>query len=131
MFKDAIQFYSVADNDVNEDINIYRVVLYRENNAIPQASEPISLDFSFLANYSIYPNPSNEYVDIDLEGVRYREVELSIFNSVGIIVKQLKVEKAPIAPVRMQLDGLENGQYLIHIKAEGKREVVKKLTIMH
>jgi glucose/arabinose dehydrogenase len=124
------QSYSIEDLNVTDDINVYRVVLFRESSTIPQYSELISLDFSHLLDFMVFPNPSSDYVDIDLEAVRYREVELIIVNNIGVVMKKQMIEKAPTAPVRMDLNGLESGQYLIHIKAEGKREVVKKLTIM-
>jgi PKD repeat protein/glucose/arabinose dehydrogenase len=124
------KYYSVEDNQPYDSENFYRVVLYRKGEELPQYSDIISLDFSFLYDFMLFPNPSNDYVDIDLEGVRYRSVVLTIFDASGKVLKEQKIESAPIAPVRINLEGIETGQYFLRIEAEGKREIVKKLTIV-
>jgi glucose/arabinose dehydrogenase len=122
-------FYTVEDTQPTEGDNIYRIALFRNGALLPQYSEIIVLDFSFLGDIMVFPNPSNEYVDIDLETVRYRSVDLQLLDASGKIVQQQKIASAPITPVRLSLDALPAGTYFIRIEAEGKREVVKKLII--
>ena len=124
------KFYSVDDIEPTDGDNLYRVVLYRNGQDIPQYSEIIALDFSFLNDYMLFPNPANDYVDIDLDRVRYKYVEIDLMDASGKLVRQQKIESAPVAPFRLSLEGLPVGQYFIRIEAEGKREVVKQLMIV-
>ena len=124
------QSYTVTDNSPTYGENYYRVALYRSGEPLPQYSEIILLDFSYLHDYMLFPNPSSDYVDVDLEADRYRAVDIKIMDAMGKIVKQQKIESAPIVPVRINTADMEIGQYFIRIEAEGKREVVKKLMIM-
>ena len=127
---DSKNVYSVVDEEPTDDENIYRVVLFRDGAVLPQYSEILKVDFTQLSDFMLFPNPSNDYVDIDLESVRYRSVDISVLDAAGKIVRQQKIVSAPVAPLRMNLTDLEIGQYFIRIEAEGKREVVKKLMIV-
>jgi hypothetical protein len=127
---DSKNVYSVVDAEPTDGENIYRVALFRDGALLPQYSEILKVDFTQLSDFMLYPNPSNDYVDIDLESVRYRSVDISVLDAAGKIVRQQKIVSAPVAPVRMNLTDLEIGQYFIRIEAEGKREVVKKLMIV-
>ncbi len=124
------QVYSVVDNAPIHGDNFYRVALFRVGEELPQYSEVISLDFSYLHDYMLFPNPAEDYVDIDLEAARYRSVDIFLMDATGKILRQKKVESAPVGPVRLALDDLPVGEYFIRIETEGKREVVKKLMIV-
>lgn len=123
------QSYTVSDEHIIYGENYYRVALYRAGETLPQYSEVIMLDFSHLHDYMLFPNPSDDYVDVDLEAARYRSVDIKIIDATGKVVKTQQIDSAPVGPVRISLTGLEIGQYFIRIEAEGKREVVKKLMI--
>jgi PKD repeat protein len=126
---DDKKFYTIEDNTPFDSVNIYRVALYRKGEQTPQYSDLISLDFSFLNDFIVFPNPSNDYVDIDLEAVRDKPVNITILDIEGKIVKQKKIESAPVEPLRINIEDIKVGAYFIQIKTEGKREVVKKLMI--
>ena len=87
------------------------------------------MDFSYLHDYMIYPNPAEDYVDVDLDAARFRAVDLSIIDGLGKVLRQQKVKSAPIGPVRMNLEDLPTGLYFLRVEAEGLRDVVKKLVI--
>ena len=122
--------YSVTDNEPTMGENIYRVALFKTGEDTPQYSDLIKLDFSQFADFMIFPNPATDYVDVDLETVRYRAVELTLTDATGKVLQQRKIESAPIAPVRMTLEGLAAGLYFIRVDSEGKREMVKKLIVV-
>jgi glucose/arabinose dehydrogenase/PKD repeat protein len=125
---DEKQYYSIVDDEPTDGVNTYRVVLYRAGETIPQYSELITLDFSHLTDFALFPNPADDYVDVDLEAVRFRHVHISVVDLAGKMVLSQKVESAPTV-LRVSLEGLQTGQYLMQIEAEGKRVVMKKLVI--
>jgi glucose/arabinose dehydrogenase len=124
------QLYTFTDNQPKEGENIYRVLLYRDGVLTPQYSELIILDFSSLTNYMLYPNPANDYVDIEMESGLYRSADIEITNALGKAVISKHIDKVVNPVTRLQLDGLESGQYYVRIQVADKKEVVKKLTIM-
>ena len=76
----------------------------------------------------VFPNPTTDYVDVELVESDKRVVIL-ISDVSGKILIRRSVEEAGSDPERIELDGIESGQYFIHIKSEGKREVVRPLVV--
>jgi Secretion system C-terminal sorting domain len=66
---------------------------------------------------------------IELSEGSDKRVVILITDVSGKILIRRSVEEAGSDPERIELDGLESGQYFIHIKAEGKREVVRPLVV--
>jgi hypothetical protein len=122
-------FYSITDNNPAEGENHYRIALYRDGETTPQYSEIITLDFSHLTDYALFPNPANDYVDIDLEAVKYREVDIQLTDLAGKSLQKHHIESVSTATFRINLEGLQTGHYFMSIKSDGRREVTKKLII--
>jgi glucose/arabinose dehydrogenase len=124
------EYYAFTDTEPSESENFYRIALYRDGSKLPQYSEIISLDFSHFKDILLYPNPANQYIDIDLAHVYKRAVTISITDVAGKTVKTHHIDAAPIAPVRMYLESLQNGSYFMRIEAKGKRAEVKSFLIL-
>ncbi len=124
------QSYTVIDTEPQEDENFYRVALFTDGAKSPQYSEVITLDFSHLNDYMLFPNPANEYIDIDLEKVINRAVDITITDVTGHILKQLHIDSASDKPVRMSLEGMGDGSYFMRIEAKGRRASMKTFLIM-
>jgi hypothetical protein len=121
------QYYSTTDNTPSAGENTYRVQLVR-NGETPQYSNPMMLDFAKIAEYMVFPNPTTDYVDVELVPSDKRVIIL-ISDASGKILIRRSVEEAGSDPERIELDDIESGQYFIHIKAQGKREVVRPLVV--
>jgi hypothetical protein len=126
----SIESYKAYDNEPSLGENLYRIALYREGVALPQYSDLIALDFSHFNDYVLFPNPANDYIDVDLDEVRFKEVDITITDVSGKVMKTQHIDSAPNAPVRMNLEGMGNGSYFMRIDAEGRRGVVKQFVIM-
>jgi glucose/arabinose dehydrogenase len=124
------QYYSFTDSEPNESENFYRIALYRDGATQPQYSKVVSLDFSHFKDYLLFPNPTSDYIDIDLENVHTRSVDITITDVAGKILKQQRIDVVPIAPVRISLENMQNGAYFMRIEAKGKRASLKQFFIM-
>jgi glucose/arabinose dehydrogenase len=122
------QLYTTTDNAPSAGENTYRVQMVRTSEA-PQYSGLMKLDFAKVAEYMVFPNPTTDYVDVELSEGSDKRVVILITDVSGKILIRRSVEEAGSDPERIELDGLESGQYFIHIKAEGKREVVRPLVV--
>jgi Ricin-type beta-trefoil lectin domain-like/Secretion system C-terminal sorting domain/Bacterial Ig-like domain (group 2) len=120
-------YYSYTDNETVEGENTYRVALVADN-APPQYSSPILLNFKTLTDFALYPNPTSDYVEIDLMSYQDRAVVLTVIDASGKEVRLLKIDKAAKTQ-RLELDGLTTGQYIIRIQTVGKRDVTRLLNL--
>jgi len=79
---------------------------------------------------SVYPNPANKQVTIDLEDREFENGTAIIYNLAG---KQVQVENliANQRANRLNVSGLANGAYLLKIITDGKETHLQKLTIAH
>jgi Ricin-type beta-trefoil lectin domain-like/Secretion system C-terminal sorting domain len=120
-------YYSHTDNKTFEGENTYRITLVSDN-APPQYSSLINLNFKTAMDFTLFPNPSSDYVDIDLKPYEDRAVLLNIVDASGREVRSLSIEKAGKTQ-RIELDGLPNGQYILRIHTTGKRDVARLFNI--
>ena len=125
----GIELYNIVDEKLVEGDNIYRVVLFSDVLRTPQYSDPINVKYRPAEIYALYPNPTSDYFDIDLTTVEGKAVSVSIFNSIGTVVLNEKIEKSASSK-RINIENLGTGQYSVVIQPEGKRVVMKKLSIV-
>lgn len=119
--------YTDYNPSVTED-NIYRLALYRYNNQTPQYSDIMTLDFSHLIDYTVYPNPSTDYAEIQINQTKLEFATVRLVNLYGQAVLQQQVTNVT-APIHLDLGSVPAGQYILFIDIKGKRSISKKLNI--
>lgn len=125
----GIENYQITDDNLEEGENIYRVGLYSEVLKTPQYSDIVKLKYQPAGSYTLYPNPANDIIDINLSSTQSKSVKISIFNSLGKIVLTENIDHAA-ANKTINIEQLDPGQYFMSIKPEGKRVIMKKLSII-
>jgi PKD repeat protein len=81
-------------------------------------------------NYvTIYPNPSSGIFTIDLRFPVKTDVELKVTDLSGRMLKKTGSEKIKSKKVQLDLNALENGNYLLHVLA-GKETKIYKLQVL-
>ena len=80
-------------------------------------------------DFALYPNPAESETFIDLNKIKGESVQLALFNQFGQKVKQQIVEKVTAQKEKVDISTLQNGVYILQIKAEGKRPIAKKLMV--
>jgi hypothetical protein len=120
-------YYTYTDNQTIEGDNTYRIALYAED-APPQYSNPITLDFKAKMDFNVYPNPTSEYIDVDLSAYENRPILLSVIDAAGHTVHFSSIEKAGKTQ-RVDLNSMATGQYILHIRTVGKRDVTRLFTV--
>ncbi len=78
----------------------------------------------------LYPNPAQEYVQLDYHANGVQDLRLVFFNLLGQAVKEVNLdpkERSHRLPVR----DLNNGMYLYQLWADGRSLATKKLIIRH
>ena len=122
-------YYYAYDAQPTEGSNFYRLKMILTNGDAAY-SKIQSIDYLRLADFSVFPNPTNEEVFVDLKSFENKIINLSISNALGKTVYNESITYANRAPHRLDVSELESGIYFIRIEANGKRAVVRKLQIM-
>ncbi len=126
---DENEQYVTYDNDPTEGDNIYRIkVTYLDGTT--RVSDAKTLTFKGIESISLFPNPANDYVDIDLKKFNGLQVTISVYNQFGKLIQSSQVEKASSAPFHLEFGDVATGSYLIRVQAQGKKEVMRKLQIV-
>ncbi len=87
----------------------------------PEFANNPDIDMSVKSqDFKVYPNPANQYLDIQLSGSEWTEREISIIDINGRVAFYQKSETSNILKIDLQSAGLTDGVYIIQIKdAEG------------
>lgn len=72
-----------------------------------------------------YPNPANEYVNFEIYSTDKTEVSLALYDSKGVLVKQLLADdviEIGYQTIKFELDGLEPGMYIYQLIGDKAQE---------
>jgi hypothetical protein len=85
-------------------------------------------DIFAAADFSIMPNPSNGWIEIDLSGYGQRKVQLDLYNLQGKLLRSANIETIK-GKEEVDLTSFANGMYLIRVRAEGLPDVTKRVVL--
>jgi hypothetical protein len=122
--------YHVAyDNAPNEGDNFYRLKM-KLNNGETAYSSIQKVKYEKLLDFTIFPNPSSDEVYLDLKKYEGKAVDIFMADINGKIVFNKIIENVSSAPLRLDLNMIENGFYGIVIKSKGKRDVLRLVQVL-
>ncbi|MBK7109685.1 MAG: T9SS type A sorting domain-containing protein [Chitinophagales bacterium] len=84
--------------------------------------------FETLSNFTIYPNPANDAVNINLDFTNQSDVVISIFNAQGQTVYSVNADNITNYSKTIDVSSLSNGLYMVQI-AEGNKLTSKNFII--
>jgi Secretion system C-terminal sorting domain len=82
------------------------------------------------ANFTIFPNPATQEAFLDLKDFENQLVELKVSDVAGKVLLNQTIEKASVAPHRLNTSSLKNGTYFIEIQSVEQR-VTRQLYILN
>ena len=127
--KSEPESFSFTDENPLDGENTYRIKTV-ENNGTIKFSGNETVNFAKnTEGVRLFPNPANDYVDIDLKKYNGLHVTISVYNQFGKLIQSAQIEKASNALFHLELGDVATGAYLIRVQPQGKREVTKKLQI--
>jgi len=89
----------------------------------------LAVNETSLDNYvSVYPNPSNGLVNVNISARDLGQVSVKVFNMLGEMVSETNDHLAGPKTFKLDLEGQAKGMYFINIKA-GNASSVKKVMI--
>jgi hypothetical protein len=80
-----------------------------------------------VSSFNIYPNPSSEYMQIDLTLHQEESIKIDIINTIGEVIAHVHEEKIPTTYFHKQvsISSLPNGVYFLKVSAAGRSQTHK------
>ena len=124
---EALRFLA-TDIDPLEGINYYRILtIYYDGTE--RYSNIRSLELSPLIDFSLFPNPAMDYVDIDLKQYEGRGVKVFVYDQYGQLqlVHELDEVLSPVE--RLDISLLRNCMYIVKILSGDLRQVSRRVVV--
>ncbi len=96
---------------------------------VPNTTSRIANTAAEPIGFSVYPNPATNEVILNLSKVKGAQVKFRIYNQLASIIKEGKIDITQEAVLRVNLQDVEDGLYLVQIQAEGQAPITKKLIV--
>ena len=77
-------------------------------------------ELSNNSQISVYPNPGNDYISVEVKGNLQKEIEMKILNTLGqaVLTQNFKPDNKNIFTIN--ISGLDQGVYFLHVISDGK-----------
>ena len=124
----AADVYEGYDFDPLTGMNYYRVKMLNEDGSVSY-SEVKALEYKDLIDFALFPNPANQYVDLNLETVVGKNVSIEVFDNLGINVLAKEIGEVTSKYHRLDIRPLKEGHYIVWIQVEGRRPVARQLFV--
>jgi hypothetical protein len=132
-FTNSFLLQPVKNPSPKNEAAVVQTVSNTENNKIEEfiSSEDRLFSSDKLTVSNIYPNPADDYADIDyVISSQIGEAKITFYNILGNEMKEQVLEKDQ-RKVRVSTKEWNNGIYLYQLSADGKSLVTKKLFVRH
>jgi hypothetical protein len=126
---DKLTVFNFTDLNPLEGENFYRIKTILTDKITPQYSAIKSLIFKDLTDISVYPNPANDILNLDLKAYEGRAVSIYLYNAMGQMTASEQIDKATALPFELPISSMPVGSYRLRIAAEGKRDLSKTIII--
>jgi uncharacterized repeat protein (TIGR01451 family) len=129
VFDQTRELFENVDEHPLPGWNFYRIRLLQTDGTSLFSNVVMLEHWDDLYEFKLFPNPANEYVDVNLFGAEGQRVRLLLVDRMGRLVKEMEVEYASSAPHRMELDGVPEGWYVLWIQAAGQKAKALRLVV--
>ncbi|MFK7934714.1 MAG: lectin-like protein, partial [Saprospiraceae bacterium] len=122
--------YQTKDEQPNEGDNFYRLKVIYQNGTF-EYSPLVNVPFNPVSDFTVFPNPTSDYVDVYLKRFKNQDFNLLITNHLGIEIERFDFKNQQDRFIRLDVAPLQDGLYFITILRNGKTEtrrlVVQKM----
>lgn len=121
--------YNFTDARPIYGLNYYRIKqVYKDG--LFRYSPVVDLQFDLdVHSYSVFPNPTQEELFINLPSQEGKSIMLQLINALGQKVGQLELNEVPDYPIRMPLTDMQHGVYQLFMNVEGEATKVETIVI--
>lgn len=92
-------------------------------------SNEVDAEFGERVEVKVFPNPTTDYIMLDLISFKDKEARIIFTNEMGQIMKSIYLPKVDIEPMRVDLSFLTDGHYQVTIKDETGHNSTKTFVV--
>jgi hypothetical protein len=124
----SVNAYNTFDSQPTEGGNTYRLkTVFKDGNTV--YSETKTLNYNKLGNIQVFPNPTVDFIDINLESYIGKAVQMTIYNHLGQIVLNENIETVAKRTHHMELNNMPSGNYILRVTSPERRDAITKFVI--
>jgi hypothetical protein len=125
----GLEQLNTYDPKPEEGDNNYRIKSVQLDGSVVY-SEVKTVNFNKLSDIKIFPNPTEDEINISLKGYANKNIDFTLYDMQGkpIHTEQIDALQSNIHTIMLK-QKTTSGQYMLRIKAQGKRDVIKLVTI--
>lgn len=121
-----LRFFTAYDEQPTEGGNQYRLkVVFKDGDTM--ISEIKTSQFKNGGNIAVFPNPTMDYIEINLEHYSGQPVSLGLYNAFGQAVWQQQIESVTNRVEKVDMMNMPNGHYILKVSSKGKRDSITKV----
>lgn len=125
----AKESYTSFDFEPAAGDDFYRVKMYLSDGTTTY-SEIVRLTYTQVENFTLFPNPANQFVKMNLSPfVGLENAEIKIFNDLGVMMKRFELEEISSKYFQMDIRDLKEGHYTVWLNVPGKRPIARQLVV--
>jgi Secretion system C-terminal sorting domain len=87
-------------------------------------------DLFAAPDFTVMPNPSSGFVEINMSAYNDKNVQMEIYNLQGKLIRSTNID-AVEGTEAVDMSSFVNGMYIIRMKTEGLPDVTKRVVIQH
>ena len=123
------KWFTVYDNAPDEGDNYYQVQT-AFNDGTKTLSEVKKVNFTSIKGFSVFPNPTGDYLNVNLKDYSGKDVTLYFYNQIGVLQTVRHLQNVTNAtPESIDVSDWTTGQYLIRAQSKGIRDAIQKVMV--
>lgn len=122
-------FYFSADKSPLKGVSYYRIKQVNQNGSFKYSNAVIVERAYGTEEFYLFPNPVKNIINLHLKPFLGKSAHLKIYNSLGRLVKESKLENIQTPTLRFSMENEQNGMYYLYIKSDGQKEIGRKFIL--
>lgn len=125
----GLENYTSTDEEPIDGDNTYRIKLVLLDGSI-HYSEPQKVKFYATEAVKMFPNPTDDVLNISFKGYTHAPVDISIFDMQGKPIASYKYDKLEVSHLSIPIASQTvAGSYMLLVRSKGKRDVIRTFTV--
>jgi Pregnancy-associated plasma protein-A/Secretion system C-terminal sorting domain len=126
---EGLENYTSYDSNPIDGENTYRIKLVFSDGS-ERLSPAKTVVFYSSTGINLYPNPTDDVLNITMKGYIGQDVDILLFDLQGKQLLKRHLEKVQTEVQTLVIsDTVGFGQYLVLIQSKGKRDVIRRFTV--
>ena len=90
---------------------------------------PVGTNDVFNCNFTVSPNPNNQFLKIGFENCKYDNLQFRLFNSTGVLFYDQTIQNTS-SSYQIPTNTLPSGIYILQLQS-GVKSISKKVMVSH